>query len=224
MKEQGMWQSVWKASVDEAMVNFGGDLASSVAAISSQLLAFMLEEIDYGMLLVDDQLRVLHMNNAARRRFDGGHTIEVSNGRMTAQSAQDMHTVRDAVLAATGRMRRGLLELHRQGRREVYAVVPLQLSEHQTLALLLASRDDVCQALSWQAFARLHGLTPAEAAVLEGLCKGERPNELADRFGVAISTIRTQIASVRAKAGAQTVGELIRELATLPPLLSALRQ
>jgi DNA-binding CsgD family transcriptional regulator len=91
------------------------------------------------------------------------------------------------------------------------------------VALLLASRDDVCEALSWQAFARLHGLTPAEAAVLEGLCQGERPTDLAHRLGVAISTVRTQIASLRSKAGAQTIGDLVRELATLPPLLSVLR-
>jgi DNA-binding CsgD family transcriptional regulator len=196
---------------------------ASFAAMSSQALAFMLEEIDYGMVVVDEQLQVLHLNNAARRRFASGHAINVSNGHVGASSAADVESVRNAVLAAIARNRRGLVLLHTAGRREVYAVVPLQVPGERPVAMLLASRDDVCEALSWQAFARLHGLTPAEAAVLEGLCQGERPTDLAHRLGVAISTVRTQIASLRSKAGAQTIGDLIRELATLPPLLSVLR-
>lgn len=203
------------------------DQAHSFAAMSSQALAFMLEEIDYGMVAVDEQMQVLHLNNAARRRFAPGHAIKVESGHIAASSPADMDAMRNAVLAAIGRQRRGLVLIHTTGhtggRREVYAVVPLQLSHERTVAMLLASRDDVCEALSWQAFARLHGLTPAEAAVLEGLCQGERPTDLAHRLGVAISTVRTQIASLRSKAGAQTIGDLVRELATLPPLLSVLR-
>lgn len=191
--------------------------------LPSQLLAFVLEEIDYGMLLVDEQLHVLHANHAARRRMGPDHALSITHDRVVARCAQDQQLVRDAVLCATGRLKRGLLLLQRHGRREVYAVVPLRLSEQHTLALLLAGREDVCQALSWQAFARLHGLTPAEAKVLEGLCKGERPGELAQRLGVGIATVRTQISSLRAKAGARTIAELVRELATLPPLLSVLR-
>jgi len=35
--------------------------------------------------------------------------------------------------------------------------------------------------------------------------------------------VRTQIQSIRAKSGADSIGELLRQLALLPPLMSALR-
>lgn len=207
-----MWETFQETSME------------SLQALGAQLLAIMLEEIDYGMVLVDGRLRVMHANVAGRRRLEAeGHALFLHEAHLCAHSAQDMRAVADAVLSATLRLRRCLLPLHCHGRREVYAVVPLPLAGRDTLALMLASRDDVCQPLSWQAFARLHGLTQAEASVLARLCKGERPAEVARRSGVAVSTVRTQIASLRAKAGVQTVGELIRELATLPPLLGALR-
>jgi hypothetical protein len=35
--------------------------------------------------------------------------------------------------------------------------------------------------------------------------------------------VRTQIQSIRAKSGADSISELLRQLAVLPPLISALR-
>jgi DNA-binding CsgD family transcriptional regulator len=67
------------------------------------------------------------------------------------------------------------------------------------------------------------GLTPAETRVLELLCAGVRPTEIAGRAGVAVSTVRTQIGSIRAKTGAASIRELVRQVAVLPPLVGALR-
>ena len=41
--------------------------------------------------------------------------------------------------------------------------------------------------------------------------------------GVALSTVRTQINSIRAKTGAASIRALVRQVAVLPPLVSALR-
>jgi len=40
---------------------------------------------------------------------------------------------------------------------------------------------------------------------------------------VAVSTVRTQIGSIRAKTGAASISELVRQVAVLPPLVGALR-
>ena len=50
-----------------------------------------------------------------------------------------------------------------------------------------------------------------------------RPNEIASRAGVAVSTVRTQIGSIRSKTGATSIRELVRQVAVLPPLVGALR-
>ena len=55
------------------------------------------------------------------------------------------------------------------------------------------------------------------------LCKGLQPADIARLQGVAISTVRTQIASLRHKTGAATVADLVHHIARLPPVCSALQ-
>ena len=59
--------------------------------------------------------------------------------------------------------------------------------------------------------------------MLELLCSGVRPTEVARQQGVAVSTVRTQIGSIRAKTGAGSISELVRQVAVLPPMVGALR-
>jgi DNA-binding CsgD family transcriptional regulator len=79
-------------------------------------------------------------------------------------------------------------------------------------------KRQVCGQLSVQGFARCHGLTSAETAVLQALCDGLDPMEIARHNGVAVCTVRSQIGSVRAKTGAGSIRELLSRIAALPPL------
>jgi len=74
-----------------------------------------------------------------------------------------------------------------------------------------------------QGYARSMNLTPAETRVLERLCAGVRPSTIALEQAVAVSTVRTQIGSIRAKTGAGSISELVRQVAVLPPVVGALR-
>ncbi len=89
--------------------------------------------------------------------------------------------------------------------------------------LLVLGKRQVCASLSVQGFARSMKLTPAETRVLERLCAGVRPNTIAVEQAVAVSTIRTQIGSIRAKTGAASIAELVRQVAVLPPVVGVLR-
>jgi len=88
---------------------------------------------------------------------------------------------------------------------------------------VMLPRRRLCQPLSTYGFARYHGLSSAESQVLHLLCDGLQPTEIAELHGVAITTVRTQIASIRIKTDAPTVGELIQRIARLPPICSALQ-
>ena len=68
-----------------------------------------------------------------------------------------------------------------------------------------------------------YGLTLAETRVLEALSEGLHPNDIATRYGVGISTIRSQIGSIRLKTRSDSIGALVRQVAVLPPLVGALR-
>lgn len=192
----------------------------------------MLDEIDYGMLMVTGDGQVTYLNHAARLELDGTHPLQMLGRMLRAHRPQDVAPLFDALAAAQRGLRR-LLTLGEGDQRISVSVVPLpQSADHghdgpeqrQPLVLLVLGKRQVCEQLSVHGFARSVGLTPAETRVLELLCAGVRPEEIRQRHGVAISTVRTQIGSIRAKTGAASIRELVRQVAVLPPLVGALRQ
>ncbi|MBC7938793.1 MAG: helix-turn-helix transcriptional regulator [Chitinophagaceae bacterium] len=192
-------------------------------------LSRMLDEIDYGMLLVSAEAQVLYANHAARHELDGQHPLQMLGHSLSAQRTQDGNMLLNALAAAQRGLRR-LLTLGEGEHRVSISVVPLPCSAGEggradagQTTLLVLGRRQMCAALSVQGFARSMALTPTETRVLELLCNGVRPTEIATRQGVAVSTVRTQIGSIRAKTGAGSIRELVRQVALLPPLVGALR-
>jgi DNA-binding CsgD family transcriptional regulator len=188
-------------------------------------MAAMLDEIDYGMLLVVEDMRVIHANHVARAELDNDHPLQILGQQLRVRRSQDVAPLREAVSAAAARGLRRLLTMGNDNHRISVAVVPLlTLSpDWGSATLLVFGKRQMCEELSVHWFARSHKLTQAEAQVLKALCAGAPPNEIAKRQGVAISTVRTQISSIRAKTGAQSIRDLVRQVAVLPPLVSALR-
>ena len=58
--------------------------------------------------------------------------------------------------------------------------------------------------------------------MLQSLCKGLGPTEIAAEHAVAISTVRTQLAAIRSKTGVSSLRGLVNEVACLPPLMHVL--
>jgi DNA-binding CsgD family transcriptional regulator len=191
--------------------------------------AAMLDEIDYGMLLVADDLQVVHANHVARAELDAEHPLQLLGAELRVRRPQDVAPLREALSAARARGLRRLIRLGAAEQRLSVAVVPLAAvaagsdGDGEAMTLLVFGKRQVCETLSTHWFAREHGLTPAEARVLAGLCDGRSPNDIADQQGVAISTVRAQIGAIRSKTGSPSIPALVRQLAVLPPLLGALR-
>lgn len=193
-------------------------------SLAQRRMAQMLDAIDYGMLLLSEETLVLHVNKAARRELDEQHPLQLLGQQLRSRLTQDVLPLRDA-LAAAGRGLRRLLTLGDGPQRSTVAVVPLApvAGEAQHGVLLVLGKRQVCETLSVEWFARSHGLTMAETAVLKGLCASSSPQEIADQQGVRLSTVRTQIGSIRAKTGADSIRGLVRQVAVLPPLVDALQ-
>ena len=194
--------------------------------------ALILDQIDYGVMAVDGDGdgRLLHVNCAARQVLRGAHPLQVDRERICARRAEDQAKLRRALEAASGRGLRALLMLGDDDARVPVAVVPIAaagglsaVGATRGMVLLMIGRQAGGEELSVQCFARSHGLTLAEVQVLRLLCGGAQPNEIASLQCVAVSTIRTQLVSIRAKTGARNIGALMRQVAALPPLVSALR-
>ena len=62
----------------------------------------------------------------------------------------------------------------------------------------------------------LFGRTPAEADVGVLLCNGKTAEQIADRRGVAITTVRRQLRGLMEKTGTKRQSDLVRCLLTLP--------
>lgn len=189
----------------------------------ARCMAHMLDEIDYGMLLVDAGGQVLYLNHAARRELDDEHPLQLSGPLLTTPAATDAAVLQEA-LADAQRGRRRLMTLGRGAQSVAVSVVPLDEPEAPVGAtLLMLGKRSVCEELSVLGYARAKDLTPAETRVLGLLCRGVKPTQIAADQGVAVSTVRTQIGSIRAKTGANSIRELVRQVAVLPPLVGALR-
>jgi DNA-binding CsgD family transcriptional regulator len=187
-------------------------------------LAGMLDEVDYGMLMVDAQGQVMYRNHAAGLQLDAEHPLQVGPSGIRSLRPQDQAPLWEALTAARRGLRR-LLQLGEGEHRVSVAVVPLVAANAPVPAgtLLLLGKRRVCQQLSVLGFARLAGMTAAETRVLEALCAGVDPSAIAQRRDVKMSTVRTQINRIREKCGAASIREVVQQVAMLPPMLSALR-
>ena len=155
----------------------------------------------------------------------GSGALVLRHGMLQARAGNDQFLLTDALADAQHGHRR-LITLGNMSGGLTLALAPLSGpasdGSEEPLCLLLLGKQTACGSLSIDCFSRTHGLTGAEAVVLRGLCDGRKPKELARELGVAISTVRTQIGSVRTKTQSASIGDLIRRVAVLPPIAGAL--
>ena len=202
------------------------------SALQPRRMAQMLDTLDYGMLLLADTNRVSHVNKAARRDLDELHPLQLVGPAHGVQQLQarycfDVLALREALVGASQRGLRRLLQLGDARHRVSVAVVPLPalgVDDQPGVAVLLGKRQ-MCEELTVDWFARSHSLTAAETTVMKGLCADLTPQEIATRQGVGLATIGTQIGtqigSMRLKTGAGSSRALVRQVALLPPRVSA---
>lgn len=183
-------------------------------------LTAALDEIDYGLVLIGDDGRVRHANQVALDELDAQHPLLLSFGELRARRGADAHALLAALHDARQRGLRRLLTLGEGAQQVSASVVPLGGAGG---ALVILGKRQVGAELAVQGFARLHGLTGGEARVLAALSAGACPAEVAREHGVALSTVRTQISSIRQKTGAASIRDLLAQVARLPPLMGRLR-
>jgi DNA-binding CsgD family transcriptional regulator len=195
------------------------------AVQAAQWFGPMLDEVDYGMVLLDDRFEVLHANHVARSDMDEHHPLQLAGGALRARRAADQTALHEALQSAARRGLRRLLTVGDAPHVVNVAVVPLAASDigHAAAMLVMLGKRVVCGELAVQWFARNHALTQAETRVLAALCDGREPSDIACAQGTSLHTVRTQISSVRAKTGAGNIRSLLRQVAMLPPLVSGLR-
>lgn len=180
----------------------------------------VLEEIDFGVIVLSATRVLHHANHLALRELSRSHFLRVEAGHLVGNSMQQTHEIAGAVLGAAGG-RRQMLKLRNGADTLLVTCVPLQGTTPAQPApvLLMLARQSPSANLNVGFFSRLHGLTPAEEAVLRDLCEGMQLKEIARAKNVSLSTVRTHVRALREKTGLRHIRLMVQRITTLPPLL-----
>lgn len=216
-----MWQ------VGEAMWSngsFGAGVEGAVAPVANAMLMRMLDEIDYGVLVIDERGRIQHTNHLARHELASARLVVSRGSALLGTSADHTAQIQQGLdLALRGQRKLVLLE---DDEHELsLAFIPLShpLETELPTVLVLLQRQSTSDNLAVRMFARSKGLSPSEESVMIGLCRGLGVPDIAREHGVAESTVRSQVKSLREKTGCCSIRKLMQRVNSLPPVVPALR-
>lgn len=175
-----------------------------------------LDSLVWPVLLLDEQGRLLFASMRAEALLHAGDGVRSSRGRITAWHPWDARCLEQAItrgLAGSGAQ----LPLRRaEGGSLLVSVVPLGRSALEMLGTsrprvaihLLDPRPATTFALQDQ-LASWFQLSPAEARLAVALLGGESLSDVAERLGLAQSTIKTQLARLFSKTETSRQSELV---------------
>lgn len=192
--------------------------------LDNALLLRVMDEFDYGVLVIDAQGRLRHVNHLGRHELASRRLVMSQGGMLLGLNTELTEQIERALEQALRGQRRLLLLKH-QGHELSLAFVPLThpLESDQPAVLVLLQRQSACDNLSVRMYARSQNLSPSEEAVMMGLCRGLSIPEIAQEHGVAQSTVRSQIKALREKTGSASIRHLLQRINSLPPMVPALR-
>jgi DNA-binding CsgD family transcriptional regulator len=180
-----------------------------------------------GAVLVRSDMGIVHANAAADAMLQSGDPIRSSGGRLKLSEEVVPGNLEAAVLAAAegassiGRRGIGIPARRLDGSPLVTHVMPLQsrlATRPAADAVVFLADTAGAEPLPADRLSLLFGLTPAETRVFELAASGESPDQMAQKLGVAPSTVRTHLQRVYEKTGRHRQVELVslgRELQVL---------
>lgn len=177
-----------------------------------------------GVVVVDGVKRIVSANRCAERHLTDAAGIRGTGGRLVARDGTAERALRRAIAAALDPDARSASSdifaprTERQALRlRVMPVPPGRLGAGRPRhALVLIDEPETDRTRGLERFARRHGLTGAERALLEQLAAGRSIAEAATRLGRSVSTARNQLQVIFGKTETHRQSELVAK-ALSPP-------
>ena len=159
--------------------------------------------------LLDERGRVDAVNDRGRDILRDGRLLRFEDARVRAVERRADDALRRAIAAKPSNR---ILYLGRPGVMTMLAFVLPRRDGNGThrpgcLLLVPPGRADSGAVGAW--LRRWHDLTPVEAEVAVAIGWGESPEAIAERRGVAITTVRSQLKAVMQKLDVRRRGELV---------------
>lgn len=183
----------------------------------------MFDEIACGLVVCDGEHQIQFANHAAQQEL-ASENLLMQRGLLLRAAAEGGDDLNSALNQAARDGRRSLVRLTRGHDELLASVLPLQVGTATCRRVLVVlGRRQPCSDLELELLAGSYGLTYAELRVLRALIRQATPREIAKAHAVKLSTVRTQILSIRAKFGSRSIESLLLRTAQMPLVAGALR-
>jgi DNA-binding CsgD family transcriptional regulator len=188
-------------------------------------LKCLLNDVGFGILILDPELRVCFCNDSARSAFKDLdlERLLLTDKALAAEadkkpSPEWRRFLATAKLAVQGQ--RKLIMLGHADHHIAAALSPIDLGDqfrHHGV-LVTTERKSVCEPISLWAYGKVQGLTGGELKVLDHLANGQDPKVVADLLKISVATVRTHIKSIISKTETSNLRDLMMRVAKLPPI------
>lgn len=191
-------------------------------AVEAATFAATVEALTVGVVLADEESKIIHSNAAATAMLAAGDPIVARHGRIAVQSPATTTALQSAVAQAAtdeatlGQKGIGIPIPRPGGDPLVIHVLPLRRShmrsgliQRAAAALFVASASGPPQ-LPHDALVQLYDLTPAEIRIVELICEGQTRDTISATLGVSVSTVKSHLVHVFEKTGCRRQVDLVR--------------
>ncbi|MGE0699642.1 MAG: helix-turn-helix transcriptional regulator [Hyphomicrobiaceae bacterium] len=195
--------------------------------IEAETLEAALDGLLPAIVLVGDDMSVVHANASARELLRDRDPISEASGRLALPHVQTTAALADAVkrcasgLVTLGQRGIGIPVRRRDGSPALVHVLPLQPSKRtsgvswRAVAAVFVASAAAPPQMPAAALALLYDLTPAETRVLELIVEGRQPAEAAAHLGITLATVKTHLVRVFDKTGVNRQADLVRLVGSL---------
>lgn len=188
-----------------------------------------LDEIDYGVILLDGRRSIWHANHLARVELTRGQILHVNNGGLDTRVA-NRQTALHSAIGRAGQGIRSMVDLrpsHGEHPGTSIAFVPMghpaECFPEPLPVLAITCRQVLCEQISLHFFAQSYGLTRTEEAVLTALAQGMEVEDIVRERSLAMSTVRSHVKQLRIKTQSGSMRELLNKVSVLPPVVSSIK-
>ena len=181
----------------------------------------------HGVILLDDQGRILMMNRAAENFTSANDGLCAGSFGLKAERQSDntplQQIIRDAISTSLGNgagtNAGGVLAVPRPSGKRPYVITVSPASRQEKLfalhfpaAIVMLSDPEVTVQASTDALRSFFDLTPSEARLASQIATGISLDQCAAQLGITLETARTHLKRVFSKTGTSRQGELIHLL------------
>ena len=185
------------------------------------MLETALDAFGIGIVVCDDAGRVVFANSIARERAKHG-ALRILGRQVGAASPAETKALLTLVGAAAEGRRWGAISLTSPDGGNAVAMLATPLGPYPEggpkHVLLAFGERSYNPWITEATLGKLYHLSRTQGEVAIAIFNGQSPEDIASERGIKVSTVRTHLANIFLRTRSRTQRELIRLIASLPPL------